>query len=547
MSSPHGPRAAWLPPFWLILVTLVCLLPFINKAVFIDDTLFLRAAEQIRHNPADFYGATINWFGAPGPLYVVFDNPPLTSCYIALLSFIAVWSEPALHLGFLLPALAAVWGIYLLARHFTDRPALAAVVALFTPAFLISATTLMSDVPLLALWVWTLVLFEHGLQTNRSAAFVFAGLLAGLGVLTKFTALAMVPLLAAFALTHKRRAGWWLIAIVIPALFAAGYGLLTRRLYGQDLLFAAGQYAARIKGNSGLSLIDRTSVGLGFLGGCFLPVMFYVPLAGSRRFLLAGLGLSLLSLPMLPHVGPFSPLLHREDHSFNWGLLVQCWLFVLAGFEILLLTIADLWERRDRASLLLALWIGGIVVFAIGLNWTINGRSFLPMAPAVGILVARRIGARRQSARAALAMWQALAALAACVPLLVVDYRSANADRRAAEQIISHHARPGRTIWFEGHWGLQYYFEKLGAKAVNLQSTHLASGDLLVIPTEMTNVYDPPWNSVRLLDTIELLPSPFLATMNSTIGAGFYAAVFGPLPFVAGKVEPYRFYIFEVK
>jgi len=72
---------------------------------------------------------------------------------------------------------------------------------------------------LLAFWVWALVLFEKGLQKNDWSAFLASGLLAGLAVWTKFTALALVPLLAAYGLTRQRRPGWWLIALVIPLLF----------------------------------------------------------------------------------------------------------------------------------------------------------------------------------------------------------------------------------------------------------------------------------------------------------------------------------------
>ncbi len=46
-----------------------------------------------------------------------FDNPPLTSYFIALVSLIGGWSEPALHLAFLVPAVAAVLGTYALAKN----------------------------------------------------------------------------------------------------------------------------------------------------------------------------------------------------------------------------------------------------------------------------------------------------------------------------------------------------------------------------------------------------------------------------------------------
>ena len=36
------------PLMWLLVLTAACLLPFVKKAFHIDDTLFLRAAEQIQ-------------------------------------------------------------------------------------------------------------------------------------------------------------------------------------------------------------------------------------------------------------------------------------------------------------------------------------------------------------------------------------------------------------------------------------------------------------------------------------------------------------------
>ena len=129
METSRKPSPSLRPLVWVLLITLGCLLPFLDKPFHIDDTLFLRAAEQIQKHPADFYGFTMNWLGTPLPMVKDFDNPPLTCYYIALTAAVAGWSEPALHLAFLLPALAAAAGIFVLARRFCRRPWLAAVSA----------------------------------------------------------------------------------------------------------------------------------------------------------------------------------------------------------------------------------------------------------------------------------------------------------------------------------------------------------------------------------------------------------------------------------
>ncbi len=535
------------PLAWLLLITLAVLLPFIGKPFHIDDPLFLRAAAQIQQHPADFYGFTLNWLGTPLPMVKDFDNPPLTCYYLALAAALAGWSEPALHVAFLLPALAAAWGIFVLARRFSRRPLLAALAGVLTPVFLISATTLMCDVMCLAFWVWAVVVFEKGLEHNRWRWFLTAGLLAGLATLTKFTGLALVPLLGFYAFARQRKPGRWLLALLIPVLFAAGYEWITRRWYGQGMLLAAGTFASEDRSGAQGGLLEKVLIGLGFLGGCFLPVLFYLPVIWSRR--LAAIGLALLvpgvaALFWQPH---FKPLLVQAGH-LNAGMFLEVVLFLAVGILVLLLTVADFQRRRDADSLLLVLWVLGVVVFAVVLNWTINGRSLLPALPAVGILLARRLDLRGPESSPVRHGWllgPVLLAAALSLMLARADAGLANTNRLAAEQLCAKYHTPGNTVWFEGHWGFQYYMEKQGGCAIDLNDPKKASGDILIIPANASNLYEPPMELVRLVATVDYLSDAHWATMNKAAGAGFYASVHGPLPFVLGRIEPDRFYIFQ--
>ena len=264
----------------------------------------------------------MNWLGTPLPMVKDFDNPPLTCYYIALAAAVVGWSEPALHAAFLLPAMAAVWGIFVLARRFSKHPFLAALIGVLTPVFLISATTLMCDVMLLAFWVWAVVAFDKGLAHNNWKWLLAAGLLAGLAMLTKFTGLALVPLLAFYGFARQRRFGRWLAALFIPVLFAAGYEWITRRLYGQGMLFAAGVFASEDRSGAQGGLLEKMVIGLGFLGGCFLPILFYLPLIWSKRFIVTGLVSLAPCLAVLfwqPHL---KPLLIHNGH-LNSGMFLK--------------------------------------------------------------------------------------------------------------------------------------------------------------------------------------------------------------------------------
>ena len=146
---------------------IACLVPFSGKAFNVDDTLFIYVARQITQHPLDPYGFKVNWFLDAVPMAYETKNPPLAAYYIAAAAAFVGWSERALHLAFLLPALAAVLGTYRLAQRFTSSPLLAAAATLLTPAFLVSANSVMCDTIMLALWLWAIIFWIEGLEPQK--------------------------------------------------------------------------------------------------------------------------------------------------------------------------------------------------------------------------------------------------------------------------------------------------------------------------------------------------------------------------------------------
>ena len=134
-----------------VIVLVICYVPFVDKAFNVDDTLFIKVAQQIQSDPADFYGFSYNWFGMEMHMSKITKNPPATSYYIAMVASLFGFSESTLHLAFLIPAVAVALGAYYLGRRFCSRPALAATIAVLTPGFLVSSLTVMCDTLMLAL------------------------------------------------------------------------------------------------------------------------------------------------------------------------------------------------------------------------------------------------------------------------------------------------------------------------------------------------------------------------------------------------------------
>src|SRR5262245_32518051 len=115
-SRPTRPPVAahrpWVGPVVAVLVCIGCLLPFVGKPFYIDDPLFLWAAQHIQKHPTDPYGFDVHWYDSPDRMSNVTKNPPLGCYFLAAAAAVVGWSEVAMHLVFLLPAAGVAWGTY---------------------------------------------------------------------------------------------------------------------------------------------------------------------------------------------------------------------------------------------------------------------------------------------------------------------------------------------------------------------------------------------------------------------------------------------------
>ena len=530
-----------------VVVTMVCLVPFVGKAFHIDDPLFIWSAKQIQINPADFYGFSVNWVGWEMPMAEVTKNPPLACYYVALVGLLLGWSEVALHTAFLVPAVAAALGMYYLAKQFCSRPVLAALAAVLTPVFLVSSTNIMCDIMMLSLWVWAVALWVRGIKADKQLSLLFAAVLIAICALTKYFGISLLGLLFVYSLMQKRKLGLWVLFLLIPVAVLAGYQWVTYGLYGRGLLLDAASYATEHRWEENVVLFSKGLMGLTFTGGCIITGLFYIPLLWSRRFVTAGIFLMILfvlALTFAEEIGEFSV---QDADGVKWGFFVQLGLMTAAGVSILGLGGADFWEHRDADSLLLLLWIFGTFIFASFINWAVNARSILPMVPAAGILLVRRIDRRSKAGRWA-GSWRVVWPLvpAAVVALLVcwADYAWANTSRSAATAIHKRFENRRGNVWFQGHWGFQYYMQTNGYQAFDFKRPKVMSGDVVIVPSNNSFTENPPEKLVRPGGVFRFAPWRCLAMMKGSLGAGFYADGWGPLPFVVGPVKPEVYYIY---
>lgn len=553
VAVPDEPGVPWwsTPALWcthhpdlsLTLAVIACLVPFSGRAFHVDDTLFVWAAKQISAHPRDPYGFEIIWDATRTPMSNVTQNPPLASYYLALIARLAGWSERALHLGFVLVAVALVLGTHRLASRFTRSPLLAALAAFFTPGVMVPATSLMCDTMMLALWVWAAALWIEGLETGKSRFLLVSSVLMGTAALTKYFGVSLILLILAYSFVRMRRVGGYLLCLVIPVAMLLAYEWWTRDLYGHGLLQTAAGFARSQRAGTTGSSWAMLAVGLSFAGGCSLLGLSFAPLLWSRKQIAIGcLAAGIISWAMMAGWLDMG-LQTGRGLQHKWLTGAHLLLYIAGGLFLLALALRDLAQRRDAGSLFLGLWLGGTFFFAAIVNYTVNARSVLPLIPAAAILIARRLDTtpgfdakRRIPIATALAV-----SMAVSLWITYADSELANSARRASALILEKTSGKSGTLFFEGHWGFQYYMQSGGAEPLDLSEPQAKSGDFVVIPHNNVQIRVLEPGMIDSKQIIDLALKSCASTISSPLGAGFYSSYWGPLPFAFGSVPVERY------
>jgi 4-amino-4-deoxy-L-arabinose transferase-like glycosyltransferase len=555
LSTPGGaPSRSWIAYVTLSAATLLCLVPFSGRAFFTDDPLFIWTAQHIVSHPLDPYGFRVNWNKSEAPMSEVTQNPPLASYYMAVAAKVLGWSERGLHLGFLLPTIALVLGVYRLAKRFTGSAGVAAVATLAAPAFLVSACSVMCDPMMLALWLWGAIFWIEGLNSEKPIYLAISVLLIAASALTKYFGVALLPLLFAYTLARLRRLGSWVLVLLLPVAVLIGYEFVSLKIYGHGLMATAAQFSRNHRLWTHASKGARTLITLSYMGGSVLPALVLSPIIWSRKQIavvifassVAGIvvmrGLVRLGLT----AGSSQAFAARNEH---WLIVsVQLMLFIAGGISTLSLAIADYRRERDADSLFLLLWVFGTFWFTAYLNWTVNARSILPMVPAIGILLARRVEKHSENPIRQLNLLLAAGLLASGVVSLWLaraDTETANSARTAASLVYQKTAGSDN-VWFLGHSGFQYYMQSIGARPYDWSHPQTKPGDFLAIPYSKVWPEDVTSQFRGSRENIELPLHSYASTTSSEIGAGFYHSYWSIFPYAFGPVPSEKYAIIHL-
>ena len=538
-------------------------LPFSGKAFHIDDVYFVEVARNVLRDPLrPFSGAValedIDYrvFARRKECPSTFEamaHPPLVPYALAAIAgSTGGLRERSLHFGFLVFALVAAAAMYDLARRFTARPREATLLLVSAPIFLLSAGSLMTDMPALALSSSGLALFVRGVDSEQRASVWAGGLLVGLALLTRYSALTMVPLLLAYALAKGR----WRAAL--PALGATGlvftfWAVQNLAVHGAlHIVASARHYRLFFEGQSfdPLALVRKTLADAAALGGTTFAAALLLLLTRTRwRLRVFGLaGLAAFVVFLLVPKG-----IERLATYRGLEILAVCACFA-AG---VLLVVEALGSAREpgaaaghpQDTLFLALWLAITLLGAVLLLPFGAARYVLPALPPLAILLVRTwqpILTGGRWARPVVASI-VLQGFGLGTVLALADAELADRYRRVALEV--RRDNPGRRIWYVGEWGFRYYMGTVGGLYLRSTDESPGVGDFIVRPVNAGMHEMSPGVKRRAVRIQEIpLQSRWPIRLTSfEAKAGYYSHHWGYLPWAPSHAPLETIEIFEVR
>ncbi|MDA2937112.1 glycosyltransferase family 39 protein [Acidobacteria bacterium AH-259-A15] len=591
------------PRFLLIIVVLCGSLPFVHQAFHIDDRIYLEVADNILDKPLFPYDYSPIFEGLITPDAASHSHLPLISYYLALIRLVTgSQKEWVYHLAFLVFPLLAAMGFYDLAQRYVRFRLAAACLLVVSPAFLVLSHTLMTDVPLLAFWIFSLSRFLRIANGEASTPdWVLCGLsLLAAGFISLISA-GLILLMSAYLLIKRRGTGEQTAALpttlaiacllALPVLFWLLWYLRAYLHYDRLVLINTFLHMSKrealswdLMGLKALSFVLN-------LGATFLfPLALWYGFAGRlsvRIFLL----ISFLSF--VPFYIWFTDWSWKAVFLFAlffssgllalWHVLSRCgavvtWCcgeFLLSGFRELSLSWGELRSvATDESSepdssatgatapqhqgttalhdqALLLLWFFGILLSYLFAYYSGSVRySLLALPPLLLWWVAALERRVKEPYFLRNLIWFGVI-LTGFYSLAVGygDYRFAGVYRSAAREISSQYSQPAQTIWFTAEWGFRYYLEKAGAKPLTRTQRGARPGDIIVKPyvaSPWVTLYDGDEYTQLLEQRYVSMKYP-IRVLDFFSHAGFYSTGWGILPFSLSTGERWEWFnVFRV-
>ncbi len=528
----------------LVFVVVVCAVPFLSQPFHMDDGFYMDMARNAQENPLFPHDTPYMYQEIFFPDMGSHSHPPMQIYFLAAVMHFfgeGSGSEWIYHSFAIFYPLLAVVSFYFIAALFVGRPLWPSMMLACCPLFLVMQHTLMTDIPMLALWLAAIASFLWAVHKKSTGLYAASAFFQFAAMFTSYQSLTLTPLLGFYLLRRGR--GWkgW-AALIVPPMILVVWFLLSclhydRLLWGITLEFM------QVRHPLSLNVLAVKLLSIFEYQGWLAVFPFFV------FYLLArGLRGRLLILVLLIAAGVAQ--LHMQIAEYR---LADKAIFVFglaAGFFITLEMGKIAWGAfrktkgrlgfEDAEDQFLSLWFWGVFSYCLFLLTEGSARYILPLVPPFlicffRILEISEVSEYRLPPRllncARLASGSLVISLAFGLVLSHADLEFARIYPRAASQF----SRMSDSVksYCVGEWGFRYYMGRMGVDARPADESLIRGGSFVAIP-ELALPHNLPANLSTMMMQVQTLsykPDTPIRLLDKQSHAGFYSSGWGLIPF----------------
>jgi hypothetical protein len=380
----------------------------------------------------------------------------------------------------------------------------------------------MRDIPGTALGVAGVAFFVWGSDQDRGSLLFLGSFLAGLAVLTKYSAAVVLPVMALYALSQGklRNIPWLAVTASVVMLWCLHNWLV----YGQ-----AHMLHLFLERRSIASILwqDKLFGAVTVLGSSLLlvPVLLAQAIRKKSRILFV------VSILLCAGVVWWIQLAYERELDLEYLFWA-----VVGVLAVSLPVLGCLLKARlDRDSLFLSFWFGGVFLFSVFMVPFQAVRHLLLALPPLILLSFRYLGFSKRAPSGFLRTVLGIlliAQLGLAIMVQLADYEYAASYRDFAESA----KKSKKSLWYVGHWGWKFYADRAGFRLLHRDGPLPEPGELILWPLKV-HIGRVFQNKTGLRNRLGLKSSRVyeglipIRTMDGDSGAGFYSIGRGKLPY----------------
>ncbi len=325
------------------------------------------------------------------PEFSYLDHPPMVAWLIGFSSWLIGDHAWGVRLSTLALSPLLAWFVYLTGRDLINRDAglMAAMLTLVLPGYFAGGFLMTPDAPLLTAWAGALYFLQRGLIQHDGRAFLWLGLMMGIGLLSKYSMVWLAPAALVFMLIDRQARAWFFrpepyLGALLAALMFSPVLIWNHMNEWASFQFQGMRRLGHEPQISSHMILVYLLIMLAPLAGF---VALYVlgpvrrllaPLTPARRFMMV---MSLTPALIFALIGGFTEI------KFHWTVPVWLALLPLIGATMLpslentrawLRRIQKLWQPAIAFNLVLfGLVMHYIALGLPGLEWREHGRHYM--------------------------------------------------------------------------------------------------------------------------------------------------------------------------